>query len=288
MGDFLKRAEASVTPAMERLESWKASSLETVEPFKSIGIEFANPWVMNWDYFIYMNLFYFCTLAILYYVMRGRKGFDLKPLMLVYNLTCVILAGTSAGCGYYYIFKRIQLGEMKYMCNTVDRTSDHGRVMAFGSAIFAAQKYWEFLDTFIFMLRKRYRQVTLLHVYHHSSITFIASMYTMYDLAGDCYLGVVLNSTVHVLMYSHYFVAALGMSTPWKPFLTQMQLLQFIAIMMQSIIAWTVGPDCGYPDFLKLIMIFYMVTMLVLFGRFYINSYLTPKKAPVADKKKKN
>ena len=51
-------------------------------------------------------------------------------------------------------------------------------------------------------------------------------MYTMYDLAGDCYLGVVLNSTVHVLMYSHYFVAALGMSTPWKPFLTQMQLLQ--------------------------------------------------------------
>jgi hypothetical protein len=38
--------------------------------------------------------------------------------------------------------------------------------------IFYFSKIFEFMDTFIMALRYRFRQITFLHVYHHSSIFF--------------------------------------------------------------------------------------------------------------------
>lgn len=42
---------------------------------------------------------------------------------------------------------------------------------------------------------------------------------------------------------------------------------------------------CGFPDWLKLVMIAYMGTMLFLFGKFFVASYL-PKKDHSDGKKK--
>jgi hypothetical protein len=58
-------------------------------------------------------------------------------------------------------------------------------------------------------------------------------------------------------------------------------------IMSQPIIAWFTGPACGFPDWLKLVMIAYMVTMLFLFGRFFVASYMTPKPKSGGAKDKK-
>ena len=56
-----------------------------------------------------------------------------------------------------------------------------------------------------------------------------------------------------------------------------MQLVQFLLIAAQSFMSWSQGPDKGFPDWLKAIMIVYMGTMLFLFGRFFVNSYMKPK-----------
>jgi elongation of very long chain fatty acids protein 4 len=37
--------------------------------------------------------------------------------------------------------------------------------LQFGVKLFYYQKFWEFIDTFIFMIRNNYRQVSFLHVY---------------------------------------------------------------------------------------------------------------------------
>merc|ERR550514_2085589 len=73
-----------------------------------------------------------------------------------------------------------------------------------------------------------------------------------------------LNAVVHVLMYSHYLVTALGIKSWWRQYLTSLQLLQFCAISVQSAYAYWSGPTCGSPDFAKVLMVAYMGSMLVL------------------------
>ena len=91
------------------------------------------------------------------------------------------------------------------------------------------------------------------------------------------YLAVILNSCVHVLMYSHYACALLKMSTPWKSLLTSMQLLQFVLIATQSAMSLSRGPGCGKPTYAKWTLIAYMASMVGLFGHFFYKSYIAVK-----------
>ena len=91
------------------------------------------------------------------------------------------------------------------------------------------------------------------------------------------YLPILLNAGVHVLMYSHYLVAALGLPTPWRPWLTSIQLTQFVLIAVQSSISMFRGDSCGAPYFGKLFMVVYMGSMLVLFANFFLHAYVWKK-----------
>lgn len=76
------------------------------------------------------------------------------------------------------------------------------------SRAYYAQKFLEYGDTLFFVLRKSFRQLTVLHLYHHVSITLVTAMFLRFDVNGDAYLAALVNSFVHVLMYSHYFLAS--------------------------------------------------------------------------------
>lgn len=91
---------------------------------------------------------------------------------------------------------------------------------------------------------------------------------------GDTYLPALCNSVVHVLMYSHYLLAAFEVNTFWKAGLTSIQLVQFLTVMAQSVLSLARGPACGFPDWLKLVMVCYQLSMLVLFGAFFVQNYL--------------
>lgn len=69
-------------------------------------------------------------------------------------MSCVLLAGTSA-----YAMIKGKWMQPGFVCNTHEDHTEAGLLMAWGSKVFYYQKYWEFMDTFIFMLRKKYRQV---------------------------------------------------------------------------------------------------------------------------------
>lgn len=202
--------------------------------------------------------------------MSSRPAFQLKNLLAIYNVICIFLAGYVFGG--VMLLKYEKLGT--FSCNVTD-TSDRSLRYAHFYYIFYIQKFWEFLDTWFFILRKSFRQVTFLHLFHHSSITLVVGFILRFDFAGDVYLPIVLNSFIHVLMYSHYLVTSLGMKSWWSQYLTSLQLIQFLMIALQSYIAWTSGPTCGY-DFVKAILIVYMASMLLLFGNFFVQKYLNP------------
>jgi hypothetical protein len=84
------------------------------------------------------------------------------------------------------------------------------------------------------------------------------------------YLPILLNSLNHALVYLHYLLATLGLQSWWAPYITTMQLAQFIIIFAQSLLSYRIGPTCGSPDFAKVLMIVYMGSMVALFGNFFL------------------
>lgn len=96
-------------------------------------------------------------------------------------------------------------------------------------------KYLEFFDTFFMVLRGRMDQVSFLHVYHHVSIAW-AWWFAMASWpGGDSYFGALLNSIIHVMMYSYYTLSLLKVSCPWKKYLTQCQLIQFTTVLVYTV-----------------------------------------------------
>lgn len=103
-------------------------------------------------------------------------------------------------------------------------------------------------------------------------------------------LFTMLNSLCHILMYTYYALAALGpwfvRFLWWKPYITQVQLIQFLIIGLYGIALNTLHE--GYPLIIRLLPISQAAIYLILFGRFYLSSYC-PKKCAndKVDKSKK-
>lgn len=230
----------------------------------------------SFEFLLKANLVYLLVTFCLYKYMKQRKtGLNdsiLKRIIFYYNAICVGLAGYVV---YAIINYKVFIDAGSYVCNiSAKPNTSETQYIAFVFWIFYAQKFWEFMDTWFFLLRRSFRQVTFLHIFHHSSITFVVGSILPFDYSGDMFLPIFLNACVHVLMYSHYLVTAMGIKSWWRQYLTTLQLLQFCAITLQSGLAWRVGPSCGSPDWSKFAMMMYMGSMLWLFVRFFYHRYI--------------
>eukprot|EP00735_Rhodelphis_limneticus_P009838 TRINITY_DN2880_c1_g1::TRINITY_DN2880_c1_g1_i5::g.6009::m.6009 TRINITY_DN2880_c1_g1::TRINITY_DN2880_c1_g1_i5::g.6009 ORF type:complete len:310 (-),score=43.78,sp/Q9JLJ4/ELOV2_MOUSE/34.84/3e-31,ELO/PF01151.13/1.4e-51,UPF0121/PF03661.8/1.1e+03,UPF0121/PF03661.8/2.1e+03,UPF0121/PF03661.8/0.0042 TRINITY_DN2880_c1_g1_i5:1990-2838(-) len=238
------------------------------------------------DVIMKMNTMYLAVCLVLYLFMRNRaEGFRLKGVIACYNVVCVILAAITLYGTVKYKFIR----GGGFMCNTTDPVN-HPEDMwyAWYYWMFYLQKYFEYCDTWFFILRKSFRQVTFLHIYHHCSITLIVGSHVYYDWAGDIYLPVMLNSFIHVLMYTHYLLTSVGIQSWWRQYLTSLQLIQFVLIGSQNFLSFMKPKDqCPGLSSVRLGLSIYMVTMIILFADFYRKAYGgKPRVKAVEDKKK--
>lgn len=78
-------------------------------------------------------------------------------------------------------------------------------------------------------------------------------------------------------MYAYYLLAALGFRPAWKQLLTSGQLLQFVLVMAQSLYH-IVYMNVYWPVQLAAVCALLMVQMLIMFGKFYVQQYMRPKK----------
>ncbi|XP_077413129.1 ELOVL fatty acid elongase 8a isoform X2 [Vanacampus margaritifer] len=182
-------------------------------------------------------------------LMTRKEPINLKLVLIVYNFCMVCL---SAYMSY----------EMASVC-----------------WLFYISKYIEFSDTMFFILRKKNSQLTFLHVYHHSTMILNCWMGLKYTPGGQSFMSGLVNSLVHVVMYSYYGLAAFGPSMTkylwWKHYLTILQLLQFFLVTLHTV--YNLFADCNYPDVLNLIVLFYALTLIALFSHFYYRSYVTSR-----------
>ncbi|XP_020280256.1 elongation of very long chain fatty acids protein AAEL008004-like [Pseudomyrmex gracilis] len=101
-------------------------------------------------------------------------------------------------------------------------------------------KLIDFFDTVVFVLRKNYRQVSVLHLYHHISTFLFMWVALKYFPHSSQFLIISINTTVHVLMYSYYFLTTFGPNVqrilqPYKKLLTFIQMVQIMFITLNGI-----------------------------------------------------
>ena len=167
--------------------------------------------------------------------------------------------------------------------NGVDHSaSGHG--MARILHIFYLSKVLEFIDTVIMCLKQNYRQITFLHVYHHASIFVIWWVIVHFAPGGEAYFSAALNSFVHVVMYGYYLWASYAPKLAegqrphafhparYKQYITSMQMTQFMLMFFQA--CYDLLVPNPYPRFCFWILFFYMISMLTLFGNFFVQQYL--------------
>lgn len=102
-------------------------------------------------------------------MMENRKPYQLRTVMVWYNFVMVII---SALLVYFFAISG-WMTTYSYKCQPVDYSNSRdGILMAKTAYAYYLVKFVEFLDTLFFILRKKYNQVSTLHVIHHGIMPF--------------------------------------------------------------------------------------------------------------------
>lgn len=207
----------------------------------------------------------------------SKLGFSikLKPLMRLYNLFMVLL---SAFMGIRSILLA-RVSNSSLFCVPL-ANGVAGAEMAQLVWIFTYSKVIEFFDTIFMVFEGRFRQVSFLHVYHHGTILSYWFVITWLTPGSDAYFSIAGNSLIHVLMYGYYLLASFGYSPWWKYYLTKAQIVQFCLFCAQSIYVGYIKTEkvCDFPNVLSKGLLWYMLTLIVLFTHFLITSKAKKKK----------
>ena len=89
-----------------------------------------------------------------------------------------------------------------------------------------------------------------------------------------------LNTFVHIVMYFYYMMSALGPKFHkylwWKQYLTTLQMVQFIGIMVHGF-QLIFYDDCDFPWQFSYYIGFHAVFFFILFSEFYVREYFVKK-----------
>ena len=227
----------------------------------------------------------FCFLAKLL-VKQKKKGTPdpawLKRVVFFHN---VFLVGLSSYMSGGIILNSYNKG----MTPWGSKYDENDKTLSDLTLIFTLSKLYEFLDTVIMVLKGNMYQVTFLHCYHHVSVSFFWWMAWYIMPGGDSWLGSALNSFVHVVMYSYYLLASMS-SDPsfrkkylwWGRYLTTFQMLQFVENGIHCVLMikykW-------YSKVMATFGIYYMISLFILFGNFFVKKYIAGATASKKTKK---
>jgi hypothetical protein len=135
---------------------------------------------------IVSNLVYLVVTLVLYVHMRSRaKGYQLRWLLLTYDAINVCLAAYIAISTLRY---KASHGGGMLLCNPISYEMEAMAIVPV-FLLFYMQKIFEFFDTWLFILRKSAKQVSFLHLFHHSSITIVVGFLLPFDYNGNSTLS---------------------------------------------------------------------------------------------------
>ncbi|XP_017035606.1 very long chain fatty acid elongase F-like [Drosophila kikkawai] len=213
-------------------------------------------------------------------LMQNRKAFDLRAVIKVYNQMQIVYNLLMFGFTVHFMFGP---GNFDLRCvRNLPLDHEYKNWERWLSYSYYLNKFIDMLETFFFILRKKDRQISFLHVFHHVYMVYIPFFYMHYKGYGGHGLFVVFwNMVVHSLMYIYYYQSALNRNSKaviwWKKYMTTIQLVQFLIVLLHC--TYTLfQPDCEIAKFSAGMSAVFAFIFLILFINFYIRNYILPKK----------
>ncbi|CAG9765610.1 unnamed protein product [Ceutorhynchus assimilis] len=214
-------------------------------------------------------------LALVYKIlpefMKNRKPFDLTEIIQIYNfgqiLACCIII-------YWMLTSGWIQGDYSLGCQPMDYSSKDPKAISLLQSMqwLYFLKITELLETMFFVLRKKFNQVTTLHVYHHVSTMIVAWTTCKYIGGPMPSIHIMMNCFIHALMYTYYYLASKGPEwqkciNPWKPWLTIAQMIQFTLMLIHLLPPLLT--ECSINTSYLVYEAFYMPNIMFLYYMFY-------------------
>lgn len=205
-------------------------------------------------------------------IMSGKDACNLSATKRIYNLVQISLCGAI----FWRLLPYFVSSEYSYGIGL-----EPSQIIEFWVFVYYCSKILDLGDTVFMVLEKKSRQLTFLHVWHHASIIPLFAYYLSAGLgAGSVSTLPLLNSGIHVLMYSHYLFVTLAPNIRpwWKPILTLLQICQHICLMVYMILNMRYGRREEFSPQVFMIGMLWGLSILALFGNFYVQQYLSSSK----------
>lgn len=270
--------------------------IETVKPQYSFIFEFEEKfdkdanrlWMhQNWHTSFYWAALYVSLIFGIKWYMRNRSAFELKKPLVIWNLLLAcfsILGACRTVPELAYVLKKF--GFQHSVCNP--SFIEYDRVAGFWTWMFVLSKLPELVDTIFIVLRKR--ELIFLHWYHHVTVLCFSWYFYQQHIAPARWY-VVMNYTIHSVMYSYYAARALHVKLPaWSNWsITLLQLTQMVVGFYVTLHAYLTGPTCAIVPQTALWSIYMYLSYFGLFALFFYRAYLSggrrSRPSPVIGKK---
>ncbi|CAL1278020.1 unnamed protein product [Larinioides sclopetarius] len=207
-------------------------------------------------------------------IMETRKHFALRKVMMVYNFFEV---GVNVFLLQWIISTMLQYRYVHCMPHDDPRyLSSYKKTLPLWWCILL-NKMFELLDTVFFVLRKKWNQLSGLHVMHHSVICILIwwGMRNPHKTGFYCLILLGNNIAVHSVMYTYYGLSGLGPHMAkylwWKKYLTVLQMGQFVFNIAYVFIEFITG--CEKAGTADIFILAFIAFLLVLFLNFYRRKY---------------
>merc|ERR1712048_566177 len=159
--------------------------------------------------------------------MTSREQFNLRATTVIHNLllslgSLAILLGVIRELQQRFALS----GDIQwFFCE--DLTTEAIGPLFFWSYVYYISKFYEMVDTLLVLLQKSKVPHFRLQVYHHAAVVPMAWLWCQQRQSLQ-WGGMMFNTLVHVIMYQYYAFRVLGLPTPWKRWITKLQILQFV------------------------------------------------------------
>merc|ERR1739849_18796 len=162
-------------------------------------------------------------------------------------------------------------GRYNWLCQPVDYSNtEEGMLAADMTWWYFFSKFIDYLDSFFFVLRKKWSHLSTLHVVHHGIMPFTAWWGIKFVGGGHTTFCGFLSMGPEVQKYLW-----------WKRYLTTMQLGQFVTFFLHASLPLFI--ECDFPKIFSYVILFHGAMFFLLFANFYIQSYT--KKGSKASRK---
>ncbi|XP_022211084.1 elongation of very long chain fatty acids protein F-like [Drosophila obscura] len=239
----------------------------------------------HWPTLIILAAYLLFVLKVGRKLMEKREPFDLRGVIKVYNIVQILYNGIMLVGSVYFMLNAYDL---RCIAN-LPLDHEWKNTERWLTYVYFLNKFLDLLDTIFFVLRKKDRHLSFLHIFHHAFMPYFCFLYIRFHgHGGHGFFLCFFNVAVHVAMYTYYYISSIrkdAQANIWfKKYITIVQLTQFFIILVHCIYTLRQA-DCIASRAIPVYGGLVAVTFIILFTNFYVRAYILPQKKPTSKRK---